>query len=115
MISRHWKGIAKPGQADNYRSHLKNDTFPKLSAIEGFVRACILTRVLDQGTEFLIITVWQSMEAIERFAGVPADMAVVPPVVQAMMVEYDRKVIHYDVADTQGPSGTSTEPITHPL
>ncbi len=97
MISRHWKGIAKNGEADNYIDHLKNDTFPKLREIGGFLKASILRRSVEQGTEFLIITVWESIEAIRAFAGEAADMAVVPPVVQDMMIEYDRKAIHYEV------------------
>ena len=99
MISRHWKGIAKPGEADNYIEHLRSDTFPKLSKINGFIRASILRRTVEQGTEFLIITVWESIESIEHFAGAKADVAVVPEVVQAMMVEYDKIVSHYEVVE----------------
>ena len=99
MISRHWKGIAKPGEADNYIEHLRTDTFPKLSEIGGFISASILKRAVDQGTEFLIITVWESIESIEKFAGAEADVAVVPDVVQAMMIEYDRIVRHYEVVE----------------
>lgn len=100
MISRHWKGIAKPGEAVNYITHLKTDTFPKLSEINGFIEASILKRTVAQGTEFLIVTVWESIEAIERFAGVPPDVAVVPEVVQAMMVQYDKNVSHYEIAES---------------
>lgn len=99
MISRHWKGIAKPGEADNYIEHLRINTFPKLSEISGFISASILKRTVRQGTEFLIITVWESIESIERFAGATADVAVVPEVVQAMMIEYDRIVRHYEVVE----------------
>ena len=99
MISRHWKGIAKPGEADNYIEHLRTDTFPKLSKIKGFISASILKRTVRQGTEFLIITVWESIESIERFAGATADVAVVPGVVQTMMIEYDRIVRHYEVVE----------------
>jgi len=102
MISRHWKGIAKPDEAETYITHLKTDTFPKLSEIDGFIEASILKRAVAQGTEFLIVTVWESIEAIERFAGVPADVAVVPEVVQAMMVEYDKNVSHYEIEETYG-------------
>jgi heme-degrading monooxygenase HmoA len=99
MISRHWKGIAKPGEADNYIKHLKTDTFPKLSEISGFISASILKRAVDQGTEYLIITVWESIESIEKFAGAKADVAAVPDVVQAMMIEFDRIVRHYEVVE----------------
>jgi heme-degrading monooxygenase HmoA len=105
MISRHWKGIAKPGEADNYIHHLRNDTFPKLAGIDGFVSASILTRAVDQGTEFLIVTEWESIEAIKAFAVEKADVAVVPQVVQDMMIDYDRNVRHYEVVETY-TSGT---------
>jgi heme-degrading monooxygenase HmoA len=99
MISRHWKGIGKPGEADNYIEHLRTDTFPILSKINGFISASILRRTVEQGTEFLIITVWESIESIEQFAGAKADVAVVPESVQAMMIEYDRTVSHYEVVE----------------
>ena len=102
-ISRHWKGIAKPEEADHYIHHLQNDTFPKLARIEGFIKASILRRPFGQGTEFLIITTWQSVEAIRKFAGETADAAVVPPSVQAMMVEYDKEAAHYEVVEEYSP------------
>ena len=33
-ISRHWRGVAKPEEADRYILHLQNETFPKLVRIE---------------------------------------------------------------------------------
>jgi len=98
-ISRHWRGISKPEEADHYIHHLRNDTFPKLARIEGFIKASILRRPLGEGTEFLIVTTWQSIEAVRKFTGESAETAVVPPSVQAMMVEYDREVAHYEVVE----------------
>ncbi|HEX7125950.1 MAG TPA: antibiotic biosynthesis monooxygenase [Thermodesulfobacteriota bacterium] len=103
MISRHWKGIAKPGQAEAYVHHLESDTFPKLSAIPGFVRASILRRDVAAGTEFQVVTLWESLDAIRAFAGERPEVAVVPPTVQAMMVSYDAHVEHYEIADTYEP------------
>lgn len=98
MIARHWKGIAKRDQAENYIQHLQQDTFKQLSDIDGFLYAAILQRDVAQGTEFLIVTHWQTMEAIQEFAGQNAQVAVVPPEVQEMMVEYDPEVTHYEIA-----------------
>jgi heme-degrading monooxygenase HmoA len=105
MISRHWKGTAKPGEAANYVRHLKTDTFPRLEGIRGFIKASILTREMDQGTEFLVITEWESMGAIEHFTGADTIVAVVPEVVKQMMVQYDRNVTHYEIADLFTPVG----------
>jgi heme-degrading monooxygenase HmoA len=103
MVSRHWRGVARPGQADRYVEHLRADTFPALSAIPGFVRATILRRAVETGTEFQIVTVWESLDAIRAFAGENPEVAVVPPVVQALMADYDRRVAHYEIADTYAP------------
>jgi heme-degrading monooxygenase HmoA len=99
VISRHWQGVARPEEADNYIAHLQHETFPSLSEIDGFVGASILRRTTDIGAEFLIVTKWQSMEAIRQFAGNAAHIAVVPAVVQAMMIEYDKEVAHYEVVE----------------
>ncbi len=100
MISRHWKGITKPGLAQRYIAHLQTETFPTLAAISGYRSASVLTRDVREGTEILVVTLWDSMDAVRAFAGETADVAVVPPVVQEMMADYDRRVVHYDVADT---------------
>jgi heme-degrading monooxygenase HmoA len=99
MISRQWRGVAKSSDADRYVFHLKTETFPKLSHIEGFMGASILRRTVADGVEFRIVTTWDSMEAIKRFAGERPETAVVPEQVQAIMVSYDRTVDHYEVVE----------------
>jgi heme-degrading monooxygenase HmoA len=100
MISRHWKGLATPGLANRYVEHLRQETFPVLAGIAGYRSASILTRDVREGTEIQVVTLWDSMDAVRAFAGETADIAVVPPVVQEMMADYDRRVVHYDVVDT---------------
>ena len=97
MISRHWKGLAKVDEAENYIEHLRSETFPKLAEIDGFIDASILSRTIQRGIEFLIVTRWHSIESIKNFAGESAEVAVVPAKVQAMMLEYDKEVVHYEI------------------
>ena len=59
--------------------------------------ASILRRNVERGVEFLVVTQWQSLDAIRRFAGNDVESAVVPDEVQQMMIEYDRRVRHYEV------------------
>lgn len=100
MISRHWKGIVKRDDAERYVAHLRGDTFPKLATLAGFVQANILRREVSGGTEFQVVTVWRSLQDIEAFAGADVEAAVVPPVAAAMMVEFDRRARHYEIAHT---------------
>ena len=102
MISRHWRGLARPERAAEYEQHLRDETFPQLGQLTGFLGASILRRALDGAVEFLVISRWDSLEAIALFAGADLEAAVVPPKVQAMMIEYDRRARHYEVVDGDG-------------
>ena len=67
----------------------------------------ILKREVERGTEFLIITVWESEEAIRQFAGDTPTLAVVPPVAQEMMIEYEEHATHYEIATEFVPPESS--------
>jgi heme-degrading monooxygenase HmoA len=54
---------------------------------------------VEQGVEFLVVTVWKSLDAIRSFSGDDPESAVVPAKVQQMMIEYDRRPRHYEVVD----------------
>jgi heme-degrading monooxygenase HmoA len=97
MIARHWRGLARSERADDYVDHLRTETFPLLSTMKGFVDAKILRRATNDGVEFLIVTQWESLHAIQQFAGRDTEQAVVPEPVQDMMLEYDHTVRHYEV------------------
>ena len=97
MISRQWRGLAHAQHAEHYAQHLRDETFPQLRAIEGFVGAQLLQRRAEQGVEFLVVTQWKSLAAVERFAGTDVEAAVVPEKVQQMMIDFDRRVRHYEV------------------
>ena len=97
MISRQWRGLAKPDLAEAYVEHLRTETFPALTRLSGFVSASILRRVIPEGIEFLIVTHWASLESIRGFAGSDPETAVVPAKVREMMIEFDQVVRHYEV------------------
>lgn len=99
MIARHWRGLARREYADAYVEHLQSATLPQLVQVPGFHDASVLRRDVPEGVEFLVVTVWKSLEAIRRFAGSDIESAVVPAKVQKMMIEYDRRARHYEVVD----------------
>ena len=97
MISRQWTGLCKKEKAEDYIQHLRKDTFGRLGQLKGFIKASILKREIGEGIEFLIVTEWESLNAIKQFAGNDYDTAVVPENVQKMMVRYDNTVRHYEI------------------
>jgi hypothetical protein len=97
MISRHWIGIVKNDRVHDYLNHLENTVLPNLNKSEGLKNAYYLKRSVKQGTEFLIVTEWDCVESIKKFAGENFDTAVLDPYAKSMMVTYDRKVRHYNI------------------
>ena len=96
MIARLWRGRANNAtDADAYQLHVTMRVLPALRAMTGHRGA----RVLRQGEEFLVITFWESMEAIRRFAGSDAERAVVEPEARAVLSQCDERVSHYEVVE----------------
>ena len=50
------------------------------------------------------MTVWQSLSAIDAFAGPDREAAVVAPEAAALLTDYDRRVRHFEVATTDNLS-----------
>jgi len=99
VIAGQWRGVAQSKHARRYVKHLRTETFPALRKQAGFVDASILSRALGNGIEFLVVTRWQSLDAIAGFAGRDPEAAVVPAEVAAMMIDYDRRATHFEVIE----------------
>jgi heme-degrading monooxygenase HmoA len=93
MIVRAWRGRAAASRAAIYPEYFKRDLLPELRRTEGFVDASLLRETRAHDVEFLVLTRWQSMDAIRAFAGANIDRAVVEPEAAAALVD----VHHYEV------------------
>jgi len=98
-VVRQWKGVVKSGLANEYLRHLHKETLPSLGRLDGFSGASIMRRDVDDGTEFQVVTLWRSLDAIMAFAGEDVTRAVVPPAAQALMVRYDERAVHYTLVE----------------
>lgn len=97
MIARMWRGLAIPGRADDYVKHLKQSVVPELRQIGGFRGIYLLRRKLSDDVEFVVMTLWESMDAIRKFAGENPEIAVVAPAARALFQEYDTEVKHFEI------------------
>jgi heme-degrading monooxygenase HmoA len=99
MIARLWRGVAEgEGNAGAYRRHVTATVFPALRDIAGHRGAYLLRRRTGERTEFLAVTLWDSIEAIRAFAGTDAERAVVEPEARAVLADFDDAARHYEVA-----------------
>jgi heme-degrading monooxygenase HmoA len=100
MIIREWRGRARRSQAAAYPRHFRERVISELRDVPGFMGAQLSRRDVDGGVEFLVLTQWQSMDAIRGFAGTEVDKAVVEAGAAAALVEFDERVRHYEVVET---------------
>ena len=97
MISRVWRAAASTEGANAYREHFSRRVLPHLERIAGFSGVRLLERELDGEVEVLVMTLWQSPDAVRAFAGTDIETAVVEPEARAVLSRYDTVASHYAV------------------
>jgi len=98
MIARLWRGQATNAQADAYFRHVTGTVFPSLKDLAGHRGAWLLRRQADGQTEFLALTLWESLDSIRAFAGDDIATAIVEPEARAVLADFDDFARHYEVA-----------------
>jgi len=97
MIARVWRARATSQLANLYTAHFTEAVLPRLGALPGFRGAYLLQRSDDGAIEFIVQTLWDSMDAVKRFAGPEPGVAVVDEEARAVLISFDTLVQHYDV------------------
>jgi heme-degrading monooxygenase HmoA len=101
MIARLWHGITAASKADEYLEYLDKTGIQDYRATEGNLSVQLLRRIEGEQAHFLIITLWESVEAIKKFAGEEYEKARYYPEDQNFLLEFEEKVIHYEVMSSQ--------------
>ncbi len=98
MIARIWRGRTRAEQSDDYLTFLEQTGFAEYRATDGNRGVLCLRREVDGASEFTLITLWDSMDAIRRFAGDEPELAKYYPDDPTYLLEMTRFVDHYEVA-----------------
>ncbi|HEY6982901.1 antibiotic biosynthesis monooxygenase [Reyranella sp.] len=100
MIVRFWRGRAPAATASAYEKHATETVFPSLGRLAGHRGAWLLRRGIEgEGeTEFVVLTLWDSLDSIEAFAGDHVTTAIVEPEGRAALSTFDEFATHYEVA-----------------
>jgi heme-degrading monooxygenase HmoA len=98
VIARSWTAEATPNRAEEYILHFRQKVLPVIASIEGHRGAYVLKRSLGEGVEIVIITLWESMDAVRKFTGEDPNVAVVTSEARAILSRFDQHVAHYEVA-----------------
>jgi heme-degrading monooxygenase HmoA len=97
MIGRLWRGKTTEENADAYENVLRSLVLPELDQIPGSQGAYVLRRDVDDGVEFITLTLFESLDAIKLFAGEDYEQAVILPEAKALLSSFDPNAAHYEV------------------
>ena len=103
MIARMWHGRTPIAKADTYAALLNRLAIPDYRAIPGNLAVHILRRDEGEVAHFITFTLWESLPAIEKFAGTPVDQAKYYPEDRDFLLEFEPKVQHWEVTGTASP------------
>lgn len=100
MIARIWHGITLDAVADDYLAFLRERAVPDYRATPGNLSVQLMHRREGRLAHFLIVTHWQSRQAIEAFAGADIATPKYYPEDADFLLEYEPVVRHYEVECT---------------
>ncbi len=104
MLARTWHGVVPAEKADAYHDYLLRTGVPGYRGTPGNLGVFILRRVEGELAHFLLLTLWDSWEAIGRFAGPDPARAHYYPEDADFLVELEPTVTHYEVLDVPAES-----------
>jgi heme-degrading monooxygenase HmoA len=105
MIGRIWKGVTKKEDTKRYLAYLKATGLKEYGATEGNLGTYVLTRQVGGNTEFLLLSLWRSMDDIKGFAGEEAEKAVYYPADKEFLLDMVPTVDHYEIAVAPATQG----------
>jgi heme-degrading monooxygenase HmoA len=97
MIARTWHGRVRAADADAYYAYLLQTGLSDYRSTPGNQGVQVLRRVDGEVAQFLLITSWDSWEAIRAFAGDDPERARYSPEDDRWLLEKEPLVTHYEV------------------
>jgi heme-degrading monooxygenase HmoA len=98
MIARMWRGWTSADLAEAYQQHYETEVVGHLRQVVGFRGARLLRT--DDGDElmFTSIVFFSRLDDVRAFAGEDLERAVVEEAARRVLIRWDERVSHHDVA-----------------
>ena len=97
MIARIWHGAVPAAKSEEYLNRMREVALPDYKSIPGNRGAFCLQRMEGNVAHFEMLTFWEDVDAIKRFAGEDFQLAKYYDFDRAFLVELESKALHYTV------------------
>ncbi len=96
MVARVWRGRTAAARTDEYTRYLEAGLSP-FRTIPGSRGCQMMRRTLGDVTEFVVISYWESRDAIQAFAGADIEKPHHLPRDGELLLELPQAVQHFDI------------------
>jgi heme-degrading monooxygenase HmoA len=97
VIARIWHGVTLVADAEKYLAYLQHTGIADYRATDGNQGVSVLQRLEGDRVHFLLISLWESEDAIRKFAGDDITRAQYYPEDKGYLLELEPNVAHYQV------------------
>jgi heme-degrading monooxygenase HmoA len=98
MIARLWHGATRAEDAEAYTALVGRTGMADFKKTPGNRGAMVLRTISGSRADFLVISFWESMDAIRAFSGPDVEKARYYPEDPEFLLEMEPGVQHYEVA-----------------
>ncbi len=96
-IARLWHGKVSIEKADEYEKFLIERAVPDYGSVEGLLKLYFTRKDENEVAHFLLITIWDSQDAVKKFAGPQPEIAKYYPEDDDFLLEKEKYVSMYEI------------------
>lgn len=100
-VARIWQGRVAVAKADEYEKYLTENGVPKMTSTAGNLGIQVLRRPTPEAVEFVVISYWESRDAIKKVVGEDIERAYALPRDSEFLLEPVKTVRHYQIKFSQ--------------
>ncbi len=97
MIVRMWHGRVDASKSDEYAEFMKQRAAPDYRSVDGLQKLLFLRKNEKDVAHFLLVTYWDSMESVKKFAGEQPEKAKYYPEDDQFLLEKEELSTLYEV------------------
>ena len=96
-IMRLWHGEVAIEKADEYEQFMIEKAAPDYGSVDGLLKLYFQRRNEDTIAHFLLVTIWDSLESVKKFAGAEPKLAKYYPEDDNFLLEKEKHTYMYEI------------------